>query len=107
MNQIGSFQFINLVKNRVPFILVTDKEDWTNDLNQEDLLHIKKNFWLVDPEMIREKNFKIMVDKVSESQYKSFAPIVIHCSSSQLAASIQNFFYKNKIENCYTVDPNS
>lgn len=101
MNQIGNFQFTNLVKNKVPFILISNKEKWSEQYDKPDVEYILKSSIFISAENIKEQNYLQLIDSINESQYKNLAPIVIACDTSELSESIYNFLSDHQFTNCY------
>jgi hypothetical protein len=101
MNHIGSFQFINLIKNKVPFILVSNKKNWNQVYDKSEAEHIFKSLIFVDQESMENQEFDHLIDSINRSQYKNLAPIVIACDQSELSKAIYNYLTDQQFTNCY------
>ncbi len=101
MNQIGSFQFINLIKNKVPFILVSNKKNWNQIYDKSEAEHVFKSLIFVDEKSVQNQGFEQLMDSLNKSQYKNLAPIVIAFDQSELSKNIYNYLTEKQFTNCY------
>lgn len=90
---IGSFQFDNLIKNKVMFALVHTPFEWSQLYNVVESLHVKNCSMLVDGDA------GLMVESVRAQKIPADYPIVLVCDSGaeskKAAEALENFGYIN------------
>lgn len=94
-NELGFFQFDNLVQNRIPFLLVNLGVDFTGWFNSVSVMHLENNTLNTTPD-------KALADIEAKKLPQHYAVVVI-CADGKDSGEIAKALEAKGLLNAYSV----